>query len=133
MKIGELAEKVGFTIEAVRFYEKENLLPPVPRSYSNYRQYTDKHLQRLLFIKHCRTLNISLDDIRILIAVSEGGDRQADKAHELVHRYLRDIDEKISGLNKLKKELQELEGMCKGHSENGECGLMHGLRTGDFE
>ena len=133
MKIGELAEKVGFTIEAVRFYEKENLLPPVPRSYSNYRQYSDEHLQRLLFIKHCRTLNISLDDIRILIGVSEGGDRQADKAHELVHKYLRDIEEKISFLNRLKRELQELEAMCKGHCENQECGIMHGLRSGDFE
>ncbi len=133
MKIGELAEKVGFTIEAVRFYEKEKLLPPVPRSYSNYRQYNDKHLQRLLFIKHCRTLNISLDDIRILIAVSEDGDKHADRAHELVHNYLQDIDEKISSLKRLKRELQELEGMCKGHRENEECGIMHGLRSGDFE
>ena len=67
MKIGELASSSDTSVETIRYYERENLLPAPARTASNYRQYTQAHLERLAFIRHCRALDMSLTDIRQLI------------------------------------------------------------------
>ncbi|MFP6812291.1 MAG: MerR family transcriptional regulator [Moraxella sp.] len=67
MKIGELAKRTGATVETIRYYEKERLLPEPFRSEGNYRLYNEEHIERLQFILHCRTLDMALDDVRILL------------------------------------------------------------------
>lgn len=49
MKIGELAKLAGCTVEVVRFYESERILPPPQRQENGYRFYQNDHLQRLAF------------------------------------------------------------------------------------
>lgn len=67
MKIGELARLAGSNAETIRYYEREGLLPKASRSESNYRIYTDAHLERLTFIRHCRNLDMTLGEIRTLL------------------------------------------------------------------
>src|SRR5690625_3792928 len=67
IKIGELAKRTGFTVETIRYYEKEGLLPEPARSHGNYRLYGDEHIERLRFIRHCRTLDMALSEVRILL------------------------------------------------------------------
>ena len=50
MKIGQLANIVGCTVEAVRFYEKQGLIEPAKRTSGNFRIYTEEHLKQLSFI-----------------------------------------------------------------------------------
>ena len=50
MKIGQLANIVGCTVEAVRFYEKQGLIEPAKRTIGNFRVYTEEHLKQLSFI-----------------------------------------------------------------------------------
>lgn len=57
MKIGELAKRTGCPVETIRYYEREGLLPEPARSEGNYRQYTLAHVERLSFIRHCRSLD----------------------------------------------------------------------------
>ena len=59
MKIGQLANIVGCTVEAVRFYEKQGLIEPAKRTSGNFRVYTEEHLKQLSFICYCRSLDIS--------------------------------------------------------------------------
>lgn len=66
MKIGELAKATGTAIETIRFYEREELLPVTPRSEGNYRIYGAVHTERLAFIRHCRSLDMALDEIGVL-------------------------------------------------------------------
>ena len=67
MKIGALAETTGTSVETIRYYEREGLLPAAPRADNNYRLYTRVHAERLAFIRHCRNLDMTLDEIRALL------------------------------------------------------------------
>ena len=67
MKIGALPKALGCTVETIRYYEQQGLIPPPKRTSGNFRQYNDAHLQRLSFICNCRNLDISLSEIKILL------------------------------------------------------------------
>ena len=71
MKIGELARLAGSNVETIRYYEREGLLPKPGRSEGNYRIYGPMHLERLTFIRHCRGLDMTLDEIRTLLHFKE--------------------------------------------------------------
>lgn len=67
IKIGELAERTETTVETIRYYEKERLLPEPARSSGNYRLYNEEHMERLQFILHCRMLDMALDKVRLYL------------------------------------------------------------------
>ena len=67
MHIGELARRTGIQVETIRYYEREGLLPEPARSDGNYRVYGPGHLEQLQFIRHCRSLDMSLDEVRTLL------------------------------------------------------------------
>ena len=60
MKIGELSKATGTQIETIRYYEREGILPQTIRSDGNYRVYSKVHVERLSFIRHCRSLDMAL-------------------------------------------------------------------------
>ena len=67
LKIGELARMAGCQVVTIRYYEREGLLPEPARSDGNYRLYTSQHLEQLHFIRHCRSVEMTLEDIRLLL------------------------------------------------------------------
>jgi DNA-binding transcriptional MerR regulator len=67
MKIGELAKTAQTQTETIRYYEREGLLPEAARTDANYRIYDESHVQRLAFIRHCRSLDMTLAEIRTLL------------------------------------------------------------------
>ncbi len=67
MKIGELASHAGAQVETIRYYEREGLLPETARTDGNYRIYGPTHAERLRFIRNCRSLDMTLDEIRLLL------------------------------------------------------------------
>ena len=67
MKIGELATLTRTQVETIRYYEREGLLPAAPRSDGNYRIYGPEHAERLAFIRQCRSLDMAINEIRVLL------------------------------------------------------------------
>ena len=67
MKIGELARIAMTQVETIRYYERAGLLPETARSEGNYRIYAEAHVERLSFIRNCRNLDMTLDEIRVLL------------------------------------------------------------------
>ena len=130
MRIGELAKESGVTVETIRFYENEGLLPRAARSLNNYRCYTEGHLKRLFFIRHCRSLDMSLDDIKLLINVDARRSEDAARVHALISEHIHKIDLQIDSLKKLRQHLGLLALCCHGNHANGEpCGLIEGLTS----
>lgn len=70
MRIGQLAQSVGVDTQTIRFYERQGLLPPPGRQENGYRVYTEKHVERLAFIRRCRILDLSLAEISRTKALS---------------------------------------------------------------
>lgn len=80
MKIGELAQRTGVSIETIRFYEAQGLLPPPARAASNYRVYTPEHAEQLAFIAKCRSLDMAHAEIRRLMELQANPRRRARKS-----------------------------------------------------
>src|ERR1700720_740241 len=74
LTIGDLAKATGTKVVTVRYYEQAGLLPAPPRTSGNYRTYGADHLNRLRFIRRCRDLGFTLDQVRDLLRLSHAGD-----------------------------------------------------------
>jgi DNA-binding transcriptional MerR regulator len=64
LSIGTLAQAAGVRVVTIRYYERIQLMPVPPRTEGNYRVYREEHLHRLRFIRRCRDLGFTLDQIR---------------------------------------------------------------------
>ncbi|WP_301098184.1 MerR family transcriptional regulator [Otariodibacter sp.] len=118
MKIGLLAKTVGCTVETVRFYEKKGLLPKPMRSAGNFRIYDKDHLVRLSFICYCRGLDISLDEIRILLELDKSTEQQKQEMKLLLDRHIKKIATRIHELEHLRIELMNLQNKCLNVQDN---------------
>ncbi|PJG83095.1 Cd(II)/Pb(II)-responsive transcriptional regulator [Caviibacterium pharyngocola] len=119
MKIGQLADVVGCTVETVRFYEKQGLLMPAERTAGNFRIYTDEHLKRLSFICYCRSLDISLNEIKMLLNLDNATKEQEKEINALLDRHIKEIAKRIHELDHLRIQLIQLKGKCH-RFENGD-------------
>lgn len=129
MKIGELAKRTGSEVETIRYYEKEGLLPMPPRSDGNYRQYREEDAERLLFIRHCRSLGMSLEDIRTLQHFQGSPDVACDEIDALLDRHLQQTELQIQSLLRLQKQLQALRNTCRSHMSTQQCGILQNLQS----
>ncbi|MEO7713533.1 MAG: MerR family transcriptional regulator, partial [Gemmatimonadaceae bacterium] len=73
LSIGELATRSGVSAEAIRYYEREHVVPAAARGGpGRYRQYDEADVERLQFIRRARELGFSLDEVRELLALNDG-------------------------------------------------------------
>ena len=91
MRIGELATATSTQVETIRFYEQEGLLAKPARSEGNFRIYGDQHLQRLTFIRHCRSLDMTLSEIRQLLRLKDLPDENCDAVNELLDAHIEGV------------------------------------------
>ena len=129
MRIGELARAAGVGEETIRFYEKRGLLKTPLRTAANYRVYGEKQLEQLRFIKHCRSLDIRLDEIALLLTLDPTQPESCRQAHQLIKRHVATVTQRIADLEFLKSHLEALEDECHGHRDGKPCGIIEGLKT----
>ena len=112
--IGALAKRAGSNVQTVRYYEKIGVMPPAQRAANNRRIYDHKHLERLTFVRHCRELGFSLDDVRNLLGLVDQPDRPCDEIDTIARNHLEDVDTKIAALKIMRTELQRMISECAG-------------------
>ncbi len=127
MKIGELSKITGCSIQTIRYYEKEDLLPCAMRSEGNFRLYNKEVLKQLLFIKHCRNLDISLPEIKQLIDLKQKPKSDCSDINEMINQHIKQVDARIEELNELKSNLLSLYQKCSTGNVIQDCGILKGL------
>lgn len=105
MKIGEIAKQAGMTVEAVRFYEREGLLPRPPRTEGGYRVYGDADLRRIQFIRQAKRLGFSLQEIVRILRLRERGHCPCDEVIGTLERHLRDTEDQLQQLQDFRDEI----------------------------
>lgn len=105
---GALAKETGVNIETIRYYEKIGLMPDPLRTGAGYRVYDASDLKRLLFIRRCRELGFSLDDLRGLLGLVDGCDYTCAQVRDLTIVHLGDVRQKIRDLRKMERTLKEM-------------------------
>ena len=109
MRIGELADRIGVTRKAIRFYERLGLLPDPERTPSGYRSYEEVDAERLVFIKTAQRLGLSLDEIKEIIAFRDRGEQPCGYVAEVLQRQVTDLDGRIAEMRTLRDELRRLQ------------------------
>ena len=128
MKIGELAKLTDCAVETIRYYEREGLLPHPTRTASNYRVYEAQHLERLQFIRNCRGLQMSLDEVRELLRYKdEPAQDCAETVDKLLEAHIGHVALRIQELRGLEAQLIALRDRCRGTEDVEHCGILAGL------
>lgn len=131
MKIGELASATQTQTETIRYYEREGLLPAAPRTDSNYRRYGPEHVERLSLIRRCRSLDMSLDEVRELLRIRDDPDAGCGEVNDLLDEHIEHVSARIKELKALRVELQTLRERCIAPQSAKACGILEGLRQGN--
>lgn len=129
MRIGEVAERTQTPIDTIRYYERSGLLPPPGRTASNYRSYAPSQIARLNFIRRCRSLDMSLEEIRTLLVFCEQPARHCDAVNEVIDGHIRHVEERVKQLQRLARELRQLRGVCRAPGSAADCQILNRLRN----
>jgi len=127
LTIGELAKATGTKVVTVRYYEQAGLLPVPGRTSSNYRAYGADHLHRLRFIRRCRDLGFTLDQVRDLLCLSSQQDQACAEVDRITAEHLAEIELKIADLARLAAELHRINGRCQGEGTIADCRIIEAL------
>ncbi|WP_342620669.1 Cd(II)/Pb(II)-responsive transcriptional regulator [Rhodoferax sp. GW822-FHT02A01] len=127
MKIGELAQRTNTPVETIRYYEREGLLAEPGRSEGNYRVYEDAHAQRLSFIRHCRGLDMTLEEIRVLLRFKDAPTENCREVNDLLDEHIGHVAQRIRELRSLEKQLKALRETCMVSQDAEHCGILNEL------
>lgn len=127
MRIGELAQASGTPVETIRFYEREGLLPSPGRTEGNYRIYAAAHAERLAFIRQCRSLDMTLDEVRVLLRFKDMPSADCGEVNELLDEHIGHVAQRIRELRVLEKELRTLRLQCAVPHAAADCGVLKGI------
>ena len=97
--IGKLSSQTGVNIETIRYYEKEGILLAPPRTDGGHRLYAEEHYKRLMFVRRIRELGFSLDEIRTMLSMVDGGNLTCAEVKEITVKHLEDVRD-IKGSNR---------------------------------
>ena len=123
MKIGDLARAADCPTETIRYYEREGLLPAPIRSEGNYRLYGDGHVQRLRFIRRCRSLDMNLDEIRSLLRFRDAPEENCGEVNAILDAHIGHVSARITELRALKGQLAMLRQRCREAQAARDCGI----------
>ncbi|PZR93600.1 MAG: MerR family transcriptional regulator [Hyphomicrobiales bacterium] len=127
LTIGELAKETGTKVVTVRYYEQAGLLPVPPRTAANYRAYGADHLHRLRFIRRCRDLGFTLDQVRDLLRMSSQEDQPCAEVNRISGEHLTEIERKVADLTRLADELRRINARCQGSGTVADCRIIEAL------
>lgn len=103
------------------------MIPEPARSQGNFRLYDEAHLQRLLFIRRCRAIDLTLDEIRQLLSFRDGPELDCGEVNWLVDSHIAQVRAKIKKLRELERELMDLQRSCNPARTARECGILNSL------
>jgi len=129
-QIGELARHAEVPVETIRYYEREELLPKPQRSAGNFRLYSDAHRERLVFIRQCRSLDMTLEEIALLLGLKDNPQSSCEQVNALIDDHIADVTSRMAELRQLKKDLESLRRRCNSIGSAGECAILAGLSGG---
>ncbi len=108
MKIGEIAAQAGIPAKTIRFWEDQQLLPPPARTPAGYREYDPAILKRLAFIRQCQAAGLTLEQIRQVLGIRDGGQPPCVHVTGLITRRLAEVEARLADLARTRDQLTAL-------------------------
>jgi len=116
MNIGQAADASGVSAKMIRYYESVGLIGKASRTVSGYRQYSEKDVQTLRFIRRSRDLGFSIERIRTLLALWQDKTRKSVNVKKLANQYIQELDRDIEKLQSIRDQIRHLSDCCHGNN-----------------
>lgn len=126
MNIGEAAKASGVSAKMIRHYESVGLFPEATRTESGYRQYNDKDVNTLRFVRQSRDLGFSIAQIRELLGLWQNRRRPSRQVKALAQAHIQELDQKLQDLQTMKATLEHLVHCCHG-DDRPDCPILETL------
>ena len=127
LRIGELARAADTKVVTIRYYERIGLLAAPDRNAGNYRSYDAGALDRLRFIRRCRDLGFSLDQVRELLDLASDVERPCADVDRITASHLDKVERKIADLQALARELRRISESCTGGGTISSCRILEAI------
>ena len=134
LSIGVLAERTGFNVSALRYYEEVGLIPPAMRRPSGHRVYDEKVQEVLTLVRHCRDLGFSIEETRALVTLSTSEESDCVEARDIAQLHLDTVRSKLKELQSLERSLKKFVQACSDQCVGGpapKCTILKDLRSRD--
>lgn len=121
-QMGEVSRRLGLNRQTLYFYERIGLIPSPQRTTAGYRLFSEEDVERLDFIVRAKSLGLTLDEIKEILALKDGRSLTCQIVHDLLSKKVREIEENILQLEVLRDELVPLIALCRANLDaNKEC------------
>lgn len=127
IRVGELARRTQCPVETIRYYERIGLFPSPRRSAGNYRLYGEPHVERLVFIRHCRSLDLSVAEIRALLKLRDAPAKSCCDVNAVVDTHIGQVTRRIRELQGLRGQLRDLRAQCGDGRAVKDCRILDQL------
>ncbi len=125
IRISELASSAGVHVETIRYYQAIGLMPRPDRERGRIRRYGAEDLKRVRFIKRAQALGFTLDEIAVLLGLSDG--RHCAETKALAEKKLALVEERLNDLAAIRKVLKGLVNECAKGSRRSGCPIIDAL------
>jgi DNA-binding transcriptional MerR regulator len=126
MKIGEIANRAGVTVDTVRFYERVGVLPPPARTESGYRDYEPDTVERIQLTRELQAIGFTLTDAVDALAAHDAGGATCQSEQWRLDAVLDRVDAKLAELNALRRRIVQAQEACA----DGHCRFTTHARAG---
>ncbi|MCY1169443.1 HTH-type transcriptional regulator HmrR [compost metagenome] len=134
LTIGALAQRTGFNVSAIRYYEEVGLIPEAMRRPSGHRVYSPDVQEVLTLVKHCRDFGFSIEETRAMVSLSTSNDRDCAETRQIAQTHLNTIRSKLAELQNLERSLSKFVQACTDQCVGGpapKCSILKDLSVAD--
>jgi len=125
--IGQLAKQAKCKVETVHYYEKSGLMLEPPRTEGGHRIYALLHIKRLNFIRRCRELGFSIEQVKELLKFIDEPNHYCGEVKAMAMLQAREVQQKIDDLQRLQLALNEMVSRCKAGDSIDDCPIIDAL------
>lgn len=117
MKIGQVADASGVSVDTVRYYERRGVLPSPERTASGYRTYTPATVERIRMARRLQELGLTLDEVVDALHATDRGDATCSSQRWRLEAVMARIDARIAELQAVRCHVDDVLSAC----DRGEC------------
>ena len=131
MNIGQASKASGVTTKMIRYYDEIGLVRPSARTDANYREYDEREINELRFIRRARSLGFSMPEITQLLSLWRDRVRPSREVKAIAERHLADLDARIAEMQAMADTLRHLSHCCAG-DDRPDCPILADLTAGSL-
>ncbi|MBJ7411853.1 MAG: Cu(I)-responsive transcriptional regulator [Phenylobacterium sp.] len=129
MNIGQASKASGVSAKMIRYYDETGIVRPANRTEANYREYGERELNELRFIKRARSLGFSMEEITLLLSLWRDRQRPSRDVKAIADRHVADLDARIAEMQAMADTLRHLSHCCAG-DDRPDCPILADLTQG---